>query len=190
MKSNKLIVRSAVTVVATGLSLLSSSNSQAHGRGSPAGHGGGSRGSMINGAIHQSVSSHAMTRVNAARAIGQSRISRQAMTQATRTQKFSRDDRGGHGERERRHGRDDGFAQKASNMRGERERERRHGRDDGRGHDSSMTRGEREPGDDHGRHRERGDDKGRDNSLTRGEREPGDDHGRHHERHDDKGDGR
>ncbi len=56
MKTKQLVVRSAVTVVATGLTLLSSGNSQASGRGPSGMRMGGSRGGMHNGAIHQGIS--------------------------------------------------------------------------------------------------------------------------------------
>src|SRR6478735_6498971 len=66
MKTKQLVVRSAVTVVATGLTLLSSGNSQASGRGSSGMRMSGSRGGMHNGAIHQGISSRAITRAQAA----------------------------------------------------------------------------------------------------------------------------
>jgi len=136
MKTNQLIVRSAVTVVATGLSVLASSNSQAHGRGPSAGHFSSSRGSRMQGTMHQSLSSHAMTRMSAMRG----------------------DDHGRHHERGDDRGRNNTVT------RGERERGddhgRHHERGDDRGRNNSVARGERERGDDHGRHHERGDDRG------------------------------
>ena len=66
MKTKQLVVRSAVTVVATGLTLLSSGNSQASGRGPSGMRMGGSRGGMHNGAIHQGISSRAIARAQGA----------------------------------------------------------------------------------------------------------------------------
>ncbi|HEY3661870.1 MAG TPA: hypothetical protein VGL24_01820, partial [Chthoniobacterales bacterium] len=54
MKTKQLVVRSAVTIVATGLTLLSSGNSEASGRIPSGMRMSGSRG-MNNGAIHQSI---------------------------------------------------------------------------------------------------------------------------------------
>jgi len=142
MKTNQLLVRSAVTIVATGLTLLTSNQSEAHGRGASrmgmsAGHGGMGRGAM------QGVSTRAFMRAGATTHMsGRNLIGNQGPRDIVRGQ--ARDDRGGHGER-------------------------RHGRDDGVRHNAITTRGERERGDDHGRHREPGDDKGGMSSVTRGE---------------------
>ena len=158
---NKQLLRSAATVVATGLTLLATNNSQA-GRG-PSGTGiGGGRGSMNNGAMHQSIGNRGMTRVTGANSvIGHNRGEHRATAQVSR-----RDNHGGRGERERerRHGKDDGRRHDLRDDKGghgERERERRHGKDDGRGHDlrddkggrgeREHRHGEREPGDDRGR---------------------------------------
>lgn len=150
MQTKQLLVRSAVTVVATGLTLLSNTTSQASGPGSSRMRLGGNQGGMNRGAIHQGISNRAMTRGRGTNnVIGQNRTENRTITR-------SRDDRGGHGERER---------------------------GDDKGRNASITRGEREPGDDHGRHRERGDDKGgnRQTSINPNrEVEPGDDHGRRH----------
>ena len=187
MKTNQLLVRSAVTIVATGLTLLTSNQSEAYGRGASgmgmsAGHGGMGRGAI------QGMSARTFTRAGATTHMnGRNQIGNQGPRNIVGGK--VRDDRGGHSER--RHGRDDGMRHNAITTRGEREPGDDHGRHRERGDDkrgiSSVTRGEREPGDDHGRHRERADDKGGLSSVTRGEREPGDDHGRHPERGDDKG---
>ncbi|HEY3661904.1 MAG TPA: hypothetical protein VGL24_01990, partial [Chthoniobacterales bacterium] len=124
----------------TGLTLLSSGNSEASGRIPSGMRMSGSRG-MNNGAIHQSIGR------NSNRGVSLNRGS---------------DDRG-----RGRHDRGDDRGGKTSLItRGERERGDDHGRHRERGDDkggkgnTSITRGEREPGDDHGRHHERGDDKG------------------------------
>ena len=153
MKTNQLLVRSAVTIVAGGLTLLSTGTSEAHG----SGHGGmrmsAAHGSMATGAI-QSMGSRAFTRANAPAMTGRNQIN----NGAGRTVKM-RDDRGGHGER--RHGRDDGIGHNSSITRGEREPGDDHGRHrerrDDKGRGNSITRGEREPGDDHGHHRHHDD---------------------------------
>ena len=168
MKTKQLVVRSAVTVVATGLTLLSSGNSQASGRGPSGVRMGGSHGGMHNGAIHQGISSRAITRAQGAnKVIGRTSNKNMSLNQG-------RDDHG-----RGRHERGDDRGGKANLAGGERERGDDHGRhrergDDKGGKDNSLSRGEREPGDDHGRHggHERGDDHG-----GHGEREPGDDHG-------------
>ena len=133
MKTNQLLVRSAVTIVATGLTLLLSNQSDAHGRGSSrmgmsAGHGGISRGAIHGLSGRTSMRLGAQSLMN-----GRTQLGVQAPRNVT--QGNGRDDRGGHGER-------------------------RHGRDDGMRHNNAISRGERERGDDHGRHHERGDDKG------------------------------
>ena len=94
MKTKQLVVRSAVTVVATGLTLLSSGNSQASGRGSSGMRMGGSRGGMHNGAIHQGISSRAIARAQGANTM----IGRTGSKNATLN--CGRDDRG-HGRHER-----------------------------------------------------------------------------------------
>nr|MBA3351084.1 hypothetical protein [Blastocatellia bacterium] len=63
MKTKQLIVRSAVTLVTTGLTLLSVSTSQASGRGSSGMRMSGGHGSMNRGAMRQAVSNRATTRV-------------------------------------------------------------------------------------------------------------------------------
>ena len=194
MNTQQLVVRSAVTIVATGLTLLSSSTSQANGRGPSSMRMSGIRGGMNNGAIHQGISNRSLAGARGVNnAIGQNSIENRGPNRgnhaAMATQMRSRDDRGGQGER--RHGKDDGIGHDASVTRGEREHERRHGKDDGIGHDSSVTRGEREREHRHGKD----DGIGHDSSVTRGERERerrhgkddgighdiGDDHGQHHE---------
>ena len=60
MKTKHLVVRSAVTVVATGLTLLSSGTSEANGRGPSGMRMGGSHGGINNGAIHQSITNRGM----------------------------------------------------------------------------------------------------------------------------------
>ena len=156
MKTKQLVLHSAVTIVATGLTLLSSSTSEASGRGPSGIRMGGGRAGMPNGAMHQGIGNHGMN-------LGH-------RTQTT-NRMAGRDDRGGHGEREHRHGKDDGIRHDASVNRGEREREHRHGKDDRKGHDSSTARGEREGerrhGKDDGRRHDKGDDRGH-------HREPGD----------------
>jgi hypothetical protein len=120
---------------------------------------------MHNGAIHQGISNRSISGARGANsAIGRNRIENRGPNSVTR------------GERERRHGKDDGIGHDSSVNRGERERERRHGKDDGIGHDSSVNRGERE------RERRHGKDDGighdvRDDRGGHGERERGDDHG-------------
>ncbi len=181
MKTNQMLVRSAATIVATGLTLLTSSQSDAHGGGSARMGMGAGHGSMSRGTI-QGMSSRAFVRSGAVSHMnGRNQMNNRVTRNAVRGN--LRDDRGGHGER--RHGRDDGIVRAQRQSGDDHGRHRERGDDKGR--DNAVTRGEREPGDDHGRHRERGDDKGRDNAVTRGEREPGDDHGRHRERGDDKG---
>src|SRR5262245_6739465 len=108
MKNKQLVLRSAVTVVATGLTLLATSNSQA-GRGFSGKMVGGGRGGMNNGAMRQSIGNHGMNR------------SEHRMT----TQVNRRDDHGGRG----------GHREPGDDRGGRRERERRHGNDDGRRHD-------------------------------------------------------
>ena len=125
MKTKQLVLHSAVTIVATGLTLLSSSTSEASGR--------GPSGMRMSGGRGAHVSHEPAIRAQ------QPRTERATMNRMQR-----RDDRGGHGERERRHGHDDGIRHDASINRGERERERRHGKDDRIRHDASVTRGERE----------------------------------------------
>ena len=112
---------------------------------------------MTTGAMHQSSGNHGMTRVTGTKSvIGQN--SEHRMT----TQINRRDDHGGRGERERRHGNDDGRRHDLRDDKGGRgERERRHGKDDGKRHELR---------DDKGGHGER--------EHRHGEREPGDDHGR------------
>ena len=178
MKTKHLIFCSAVTVVTTGLTLLSSGTSEAHGRNPSGMRMSANRGGMNNGAIHQSITNRALNR-------GRGIENVSGRTSGAQSLNRGRDDRGD------RHERGDDRGRNASITRGERERGDDHGRHrergDDRGRDASVTRGERERGDDHGRHHERGDDRGRDASVTRGERERGDDHGRHHERGDDNG---
>jgi hypothetical protein len=165
MKTKQLVVRSAVTIIATGLTLLSSGNSQASGRGPSGMRASGRHGGMNNGAIHQGVSTRAIMRAQGAnKVIGRTSNKNVSLDRG-------RDDRG-HG----RHERGDDKGGRPNVTRGEREKGDDHGRhrergDDKGGKHNSLTRGERERGDDHGRHHERGDDHGR------GEREPGDDHG-------------
>src|SRR5262249_46458287 len=92
MKNKQLVLRSAVTVVATGLTLLASNNSQA-GRGFSGKMAGGDRGSMTNGAMHQGIGNRGMTHVTGARnVIGQNRSEHRMTTQVNR-----RDDHGGRG---------------------------------------------------------------------------------------------
>src|SRR4030095_9461487 len=104
MKTKQLVVRSAVTVVATGLTLLFSGNSQASGRGSSGMRMGGSRGGMHNGAIHQGISSRAIARAQSAdKMIG--RVSNKNMSLNRGRDDHGRhrergDGHGGHGERE------------------------------------------------------------------------------------------
>ena len=143
MKTKQLLVRSAVTVVATGLTLLSSGNSQANGRGPSGMRMGGSRGGMHNGTIHQGISSRAIGRGQGAdKMIGRNSSKNMSLNRG-------RDDRG-HG----RHEQSDDRGGKANLTRGERERGDDHGRHRERGDDkggnANVTRGEREPGDDHG----------------------------------------
>lgn len=122
MNTEQLVVRSAVTLVATGLTLLSSGTSEARGRGPSGMRMSGSRGGINNGAIRQSISNRAMNRGNGmAKAIGRNNSGRLN----------GRDDHGGRGERQR--GDDRGRGQAASM----RERGDDHGR-------------HRERGDDHG----------------------------------------
>ena len=155
MKTKQLVIRSAVTIVATGLTLLSSGNSEASGRGPSGMRMNGARAGMNNRAIRQGISSHGLARAQGATRM----IGRNSNQNATLNR--GRDDRG-HG----RHERGDDRGGRASMInRGERERGDDHGRHRERGDDkgkgnSSITRGEREPGDDHGRHHERGDDQG------------------------------
>ncbi len=141
MKTKQLVVRSAVTIVATGLTLRSSSTSQASDRGHSGMRMGGSHGGIQNGAIRQSISNHAMNRRRGANdAIGQGRIEDHGRNGAVQVK--GRDDNGGRGERERerRHGNDDGNRHDLRDDRGGRgERERRHGTDDKAG--SSTARG-------------------------------------------------
>ena len=154
MKTKQLVVRSAVTVVATGLTLLSSGTSQASGRGPSGMRMSGSRGGIHSGAIHQGISSRGLSRGHGAdhvngRNTGNERLSR------------GRDDRGGHGER--RHGNDDRAIRALAREREPGDDHGRHReRGDDKGGNANVTRGEREPGDDHGRHREHeaGDDHG------------------------------
>jgi hypothetical protein len=196
MNTKQLAVRSAVTVVATGLTLLSSGTSQAGGRGLSGARMTGGHGGITNGAIHQGITSRGMNRGQGAdNASGRNAMHNGAtmgkQTQAA-VQRNARDDHGRHRERGDDHG---GKASTTMITRGEREPGDDHGRHRERGDDrggntsTTITRGERERGDDHGRHRERGDDHGGNASTTiaRGERERGDDHGRHHERGDDRG---
>src|ERR1043165_3060631 len=123
---NKQLLRSAVTVVATGLTLLATNNTQAGGRGPSGGmRMGGARGGMTNGATHQSIGGRAISRLTGSNhVIGHNKTEQRATTRMNRG-----DDRGGHGERERRHGNDDGVRHDLRDdkgARGERERERRH----------------------------------------------------------------
>lgn len=155
MQTKQLIVRSAVTVVATGLTLLSSGTSEAHGRGPSGMRMSGSRGGMNNGAIHQSTTNRALSRGRGV----ENAIGRDSGSQGLNR---GRDDRGGHGEREHR-GNDDRATSATAREREPGDDHGRHReRGDDKGGNASVTRGEREPGDDHG---------------GRGEREPGDDHG-------------
>ena len=136
MKTKQLVVRSAVTLVATGLTLLSSGNSQASGRGPSGMRMGGSHEGRNYGAIHQGISNRTISRGHGANdAIGRIGIENRGPNSGRRaetaTQMRGRDDRGGH---------------------------REHG--DDKGGNAGVTRGERQPADDYGRHRERGDDKG------------------------------
>src|SRR5689334_6480819 len=129
MKNNQLLLRSAVTVVATGLTLLASNNSQA-GRGFSGKMASGGHGGITNGAMHQSIGTRGLTRVGGVNgAIGHNRSEARMTTQVNRGDDrggrrghrepgddrgrgmMLRDDRGGHGERERRHGNDDGKGQ-------------------------------------------------------------------------------
>ena len=184
MKTKQLVVRSAVTMVATGLTLLSSGTSQASGRGSSGMRMSGSRGGMHSGAIHQGISSRGLSRGRGADHVMGRNSGNQSLNRG-------RDDRGGHGER--RHGNDDHAMRSLARERQPGDDHGRHReRGDDKGGKANVTRGERERGDDHGRHRERGDDKGGKANVTRGEREPGDDHGGHREREpgDDHGGGR
>ncbi len=63
MKTKQLIVRSAVTLVTTGLTLLSVGTSQASGRGSSGMRMSGGHGSMNRGSMRQAVSNRATARV-------------------------------------------------------------------------------------------------------------------------------
>ena len=135
MNTKQLAVRSAVTVVATGLTLLSTGTSQAGSRGLSGARMSGGHGSINNGAIHQGMTSRAINRGHGAdNATGRNRMDN-SITNGNRShaavQSNGRDDHGRHRER-----------------------------GDDKGGNASITRGEREPGDDHGRHRERGDGKG------------------------------
>ncbi len=128
MQTKQIVVRPAVTVVATGLSLLSNATSQVSGPGSSRMGFGGNHGSMNRGAIHQGISNRAMTRGRGTNdLVGHNRTENHSITSG-------RDDRGGRGERER----GDDRGRNASLTRGEREP----GDDHGRRH--------REPGDDRG----------------------------------------
>lgn len=158
MKTQQMLVRSAVTVVATGLSLLSSGTSQAHGSRGNLGVGAGShRGSINNGAIHQVIMSHAFARGRGSDdGTGHNRNDNRGLNRGRGNddgiRHDAREDRAGRGERER--GDDRGG-------RGE----RRHRNDDGIRHDlrdDNGGRGERERGDDRGdgRHHQAGDDRG------------------------------
>ena len=187
MKNKQLIVRSAVTMVATGLSLLVSDNSQASGRGSSGMRPGSGRGGMTNGAMHQSIGNHGMNRVaTASNAIGHNRSEHRPMTQVNkrddhggrRGHREPGDDRGGMRQMSR------GERQPGDDRGGRREGERRHGKDDGRGHDlrdDKGGRGEREQrhGRDDGKRHDLRDDKGGhgEREHRHGEREPGDDRG-------------
>ena len=106
MKTKQLVLHSAVTIVATGLTLLSSSTSEASGRGPSGMRMSAGRGGMSHMSVHQG-------------------LSNRGERMATMNRMERRDDRGGHGERERRHGHDDGIRHDGTINRGERERERR-----------------------------------------------------------------
>lgn len=166
MKNNQILLRSAVTVVATGLTLLASNNSEA-GRGFSGKMAGGGHGGMTNGAMHQGIGTRGMNQVNRGDDRGGHRGHREPgddhnRGMMLRGERQPGDDQGGHRERERRHGNDDG---KRHDLRddkgGHGERERRHGRDDGKRHDlrddkggrgeREHRHGERQPGDDRGR---------------------------------------
>ena len=153
MQTKQLVIRSAVTIVATGLSLLSSGNSEASGRGPSGMRMSGARGGMHNGAMHQGISSRGINRAQG--------TTRMAGRNSNTTLNRGRDDRG-HGGHER--GDDHGRGKASMITSGERQRGddhgRRHERGDDKGKGNSITRGEREPGDDHGRHHEPGDDNG------------------------------
>lgn len=133
MKTNKQLVRSAVTVVTTGLTLLTASLTEAHGPGGSGMSFGGMRGGGTmnkNAAVHQNM----MMNRGFATGLGQNR---NIPAHNVMRSMAGRDDRGGRG--------------------GERQR----GDDRGRGNAATtVNRGEREPGDDHGRHREPRDDRG------------------------------
>src|SRR3954470_6981706 len=115
MKNNQLLIRSAVTVVATGLTLFATNNSEA-GRGLSGKTVGGGGGSMTNGAMHQSIGRASTRSTGERNAIGHNRSEHRMTTQVNRGddhggrrgQREPGDDRGGRGERERRHGNDDG----------------------------------------------------------------------------------
>ena len=195
MKNKQLVLRSAATVVATGLTLLASNNSQA-GRGFSGKMAGGGRGSMTNGAMHQSIGNHGMT--GSKSVIGQNRSEHRMTTQVNRRDDHGGrgghrepgDDRGGRGERERRHGNDDGRRHDLRDDKGGHgERERRHGRDDGIRHDLRDDRGgrgerERRHGNDDGKRHELRDDKG---GHGERERRHSRDDGKRHDLNDDKG---
>src|ERR1041385_2315671 len=134
MKTKQLVVRSAVTVVATGLTLLLSGTSEANGRGPSGMRMSGGRGGMGIGTMRQSISPRGMNRGSGVMsATGRINSNRGLMT--------------GRGERQRGDDRGRGHHRE---------------RGDNRGGNASITRGERDPGDDHGLHRERepGDDHG------------------------------
>lgn len=114
MQTKQLIVRSAVTVVATGLTLLSSGTTQAGDRGFSGMRMGGAGGGMNSGAFHQNIANRAMN--------------------------LRRDDRGGRGERERG---DDQGRGRYSNVAMTTARERERGDDRGHRREPRDDRGGR-----------------------------------------------
>ncbi len=153
MKTKQLVARSAVTIVATGLTLLSSGTSEAHGRGFSGMRMSGGHGGMNNGAIHQSISNRAMNRGNGiSNAVGRNNSSRQVTG--------GRDDRGGRGERHP--GEDRGRGASATARERQPGDDRGHHREPGdhKGGAKAATAGERQPRDDKRHQREPGDDRG------------------------------
>src|ERR1051325_5505532 len=89
MKTTQLAIRSVVTVVASGLTLLSSSTSEANGRGFSGMRMSGGQRSMNTGVMRQSVMPRTMNRGNAPmNTVSRGNINHGAMN--------GRDDRGGH----------------------------------------------------------------------------------------------